>query len=426
MKHIESQLLHGGYRPDHTGACIAPLYQTAAYEFKSPEHAANLFDLKEFGFIYSRINNPTQEVLEKRVAAVSKGTAALALSSGMSAIMLSILNIARCGQNIVSTSCLYGGTYNLFRHTFARMGIEVRFVDSSNPENYRRAADENTRAFYMESIGNPGNNVDDMDAIAAIAHELGLPLIVDNTVSPIIFQPFDHGADIAVYSTTKYMSGNGSSIGGVIVEKGDFPWNNGRFAEFTEPDPSYHGVQYWSAFGDHDQAAARGMAFCIKARVQLLRDMGCAIAPFNAFLTMEGMESLPLRMEKHTDNALKVARFLENHPAVNWVNYPGLPSHRDHQRAQAYLDGRCGGVIGFGIKGGLEAGKRFLEKVQMIIHLVNIGDARTVVSHPASTTHRQMTTEERRAAGISDDYIRLSIGIENVDDIIADIEQALQ
>ncbi|MBB5021315.1 O-acetylhomoserine aminocarboxypropyltransferase/cysteine synthase family protein [Desulfurispira natronophila] len=425
MNHIDSKLLHSGYEGDPTGACIPPLYQTAAYRFQDTQHAANLFDLKEFGFIYSRMNNPTQEILETRVAALSKGSAALALSSGMSAILLSVLNITRAGQNIVATSCLYGGTYNLFRHTLPRLGIEVRFVDSSDPENYRKAADSHTRAFYMESIGNPGNNIDDMDTISTIAHELGLPLIVDNTVSPVIFQPFDHGADIAVYSTTKYISGNGTSIGGVIVEKGDFPWNNGKFPELTEPDPSYHGVSYWEAFGNHSKAAARSMAFCLKARVQLLRDIGCAISPFNAFLTMEGMETLPLRMEKHTSNAIEVAQFLESHPSVNWVNYPGLPSHVNYKRGKEYFDGKCGGVIGFGIEGGYDAGKQFIEKLKMIIHLVNIGDARTVVSHPASTTHRQMSSEERSAAGISGDYIRLSIGIEHVEDIIADIRQAL-
>lgn len=426
MKHIESLLLHHGYDTGETGARAVPIYQTSSFEFQSSEHAANLFGLKEFGNIYTRIMNPTQDVLEKRLAALHGAPAALAVASGQTAITFSILNLASHGDNIVATTGLYGGTYNLFKYTFARMGIEVRFVDSSDPSSFAAAADEKTKAFYLESIGNPKNNFDDIETIADSAHEIGIPLIVDNTVAPFIFNPFDAGADIAVYSLTKFMIGNGTSIGGAIVEKGDFPWNNGRFANFTEPDESYHGLKYWDAFGNHDDAIVQGASFVFKIRLQLLRDIGGAISPFNSFMIIEGLETLPLRMEKHCENALKIAKYLENHPNVSWVNYPGLASHRDHERTDRLMKGRFGGIIGFGVKGGYDAGKKCIDSVQMISHLANIGDARSLIIHPASTTHQQLSPEDRAKTGVTDDFIRLSIGIENPDDIIADLEQALK
>lgn len=425
MKNIESLLLHYGYKPDSTGARAVPIYQTTSYLFKSVEHAANLFDLKEFGNIYSRMMNPTQDVLEKRLAALHSGTGALAVSSGQAAITYSVLNIASAGENIVSSTYLYGGTTTLFKYTFKKMGIEVRFVDPSNPDNFKNAADENTKAFYTESIGNPGNNVDDIPKIAEYAHNLGIPLIVDNTVTPYIFNPFDHGADIVVYSLTKYASGNGTSVGGAVVEKGDFNWDNGKFPSLTEPDPSYHGVKYWENFGNHENAMVKGIAYIIKMRLQLLRDMGACISPFNAFMIIEGLETLPLRMKQHCENALKIAKFLEKHPKVSWVNYPGLESHRSHETAKKLMKGNYGGIIGFGVKGGFEAGAKFIESVKMISHLANIGDARTLVIHPASTTHQQLSSEERKKSGVSDDFIRLSVGIEHVDDIMQDLDQAL-
>ncbi|KAA0257980.1 O-acetylhomoserine aminocarboxypropyltransferase/cysteine synthase [Deferribacter autotrophicus] len=425
MKRVESLLLHHGYTPDNTGARAVPIYQTTSYVFKSTEHAANLFALKEFGNIYTRLMNPTQDVLEQRLAALHGGTAALAVSSGQAAISYAILNITGLGDNIVSGSYLYGGTFNLFNYTLKKLGREVRFVDSSDPENFKKAADENTKAFYLESIGNPKNNVNDFEKIAEYAHELGVPLIVDNTVAPYIFNPFEYGADIVVYSLTKFMTGNGTSIGGAIVEKGDFNWANGKFPEFTNPDESYHGLVYWDTFGNHDKAVAKGISFVIKIRLQLLRDMGACISPFNAFMIIEGLETLPLRMKKHCENAVEVAKFLENHPKVSWVNYPGLESHEDHENAKKYLKGNFGAIIGFGVKGGYEAGIKFINSVKMISHLANIGDARSLVIHPASTTHQQLTPEQRLATGVTDDFIRLSVGIENVEDIIEDLDQAL-
>ena len=425
MKNVESLLLHHGYEPDSTGARAVPIYQTTSYVFNSVEHAANLFDLKEFGNIYSRIMNPTQDVLEKRLAALHGGTGALAVSSGQAAITYSVLNIASAGDNIVSSTYLYGGTTTLFRYTLKKMGIEVRFVDPSDPDNFKNAADENTKAFYTESIGNPGNNVDDIPKIAEYAHNLGVPLIIDNTVTPYIFNPFNYGADIVVYSLTKYTSGNGTSVGGAVVEKGDFSWDNGKFPGLTEPDPSYHGVKYWETFGNHENAVVRGIAFILKMRLQLLRDMGACISPFNAFMIIEGLETLPLRIKQHCENAQKIAEFLEKHPKVSWVNYPGLKSHRNHEMAKKLLKGNYGGIIGFGVKGGFEAGAKFIESVKMISHLANIGDAKTLVIHPASTTHQQLSTEEREKSGVTDDFIRLSVGIEHVDDIMQDLDQAL-
>ncbi len=425
MKKPESILLHYGYNPDSTGARAVPIYQTTSYVFRSTEHAADLFALKEFGNIYTRLMNPTQEVLEKRLAALHGGTSAIAVSSGQAAITYSILNITRPGDNIVSTSFLYGGTYNLFKYTMKKLCREVRFVDSSDPSNFEKAIDENTKAIYIESIGNPKNNVNDYQAIADIAHKHGLPLIVDNTVSPYILNPFEFGADIIVYSLTKFTTGNGTSLGGAVVEKGDFNWGSGKFPEFTEPDDSYHGLIYWDTFGWHDKASVKGCAFTLKIRLQLLRDMGACISPFNSFMIIEGLETLPLRMKKHCENAQRVAEFLEKHPKVGWVNYPGLPSHPDHENAKKYLKGNYGAIIGFGVKGGYEAGKKFINSLKMISHLANIGDARSLVIHPASTTHQQLSPEDRIKSGVTDDFIRLSVGIENVEDIMEDLDNAL-
>ena len=417
---FDTLALHAGQTVDPTTLSRAvPIYQTSSYVFKSAEHAANLFGLKEFGNIYTRLMNPTTDVLEKRVAELDGGVAALAVASGQAATTYAVLNIASAGQNIISTSYLYGGTYNLFHYTLPKLGITVKFVDSSDPENIRKAIDENTRLVYSEAIGNPKNNVDDFEAIAKVAHDAGIPYIVDNTAAtPYVFQPLKHGADIVVYSLTKFMGGHGTSIGGCVVDGGTFPWNNGKFPEFTEPDPSYHGLKFWDALGN--------ISYIIKMRVELLRDMGACISPFNSFQILQGMETLHVRMERHVKNAQKVAEWLEQNPLVSWVNYPGLASHKDHANAKKYLTNGCGAIIGFGIKGGLEAGKKFIDNVKLLSHLANIGDAKSLVIHPASTTHQQLSAEEQLATGVSPDFIRLSVGIEDVNDIIADIEQALQ
>jgi O-acetylhomoserine (thiol)-lyase len=424
----ETIALHGGYEPDpQTRARAVPIYQTTSYVFDSVEHAANLFGLKEFGNIYSRIMNPTNDVLEKRLAELDGGSGALSVASGQAAITLAILNIARAGQNIVATSFLYGGTYNLFRYTLPRFGITVRFVDTSDPVAVEAAIDQDTRLLYSESIGNPKNNVDDFPALAAVAHKHGIPFIVDNTVSPPpLFKPFEHGADIVVYSLTKFIGGHGTSIGGAIVDSGKFDWANGNFPELVEPDPSYHGVSYWKAFGLHDEAVVPGIAYIIKARVQLLRDLGPALSPFNAFLFLQGLETLPLRIREHSRNALAVAHWLQDNPAVSWVNYPGLPGHPDHVRANKFLKEGYGAIVGFGIKGGREAGIRLINSVKLLSHLANIGDARSLIIHPASTTHQQLTPQEQLSTGVSEDYIRLSVGLEHLDDIIADLNQAIQ
>ncbi|MCX8053419.1 MAG: O-acetylhomoserine aminocarboxypropyltransferase/cysteine synthase [Armatimonadetes bacterium] len=424
---VETIALHGGQTPDPaTHARAVPIYQTTSYVFDSVEHAARLFSLKEFGNIYTRIMNPTTDVLEKRLAELDGGSAALAVSSGQAAITLAVLNITRAGQNIVSTSYLYGGTYNLFHYTLPRLGITVRFVDSSDPRAVEAAIDENTRLVYTESIGNPKNNVDDYPALAEAAHRHGIPLIVDNTVSPPpLLRPIEYGADIVVYSLTKFIGGHGTSIGGAIVDSGKFNWANGKFPEITEPDPSYHGVSYWEAFGLHDGAVVPGIAYIIKARVQLLRDIGPSLSPFNSFLFLQGLETLPLRIRQHSANALAVAQWLEKHPAVTWVNYPGLPSHPDHERAKLFLREGFGAIIGFGIKGGREAGIRLINSVKLLSHLANIGDAKSLIIHPASTTHQQLTPEEQLSTGVTDDFVRLSVGLETVDDIIADLDQAL-
>ncbi len=424
---VETLALHAGQKPDPTtGSRAVPIYQTTSYVFKDTKQAADLFALKEFGNIYTRIMNPTTDVLEQRLAALDGGTGGLAVASGQAAITLAILNITKAGQNIVSTSYLYGGTYTLFHYTLAKFGIEVRFVDSSDPKNFAAAIDENTRLLYTESIGNPKNNVDDYPAIAAIAHKQGIPLVIDNTVSPPpLLQPLKSGADIVVYSLTKFLGGHGTSIGGAIVDGGAFNWANGKFPELTEPDPSYHGLSFWQSFGNHDKAVAPGLAYILKARVSLLRDLGPCISPFNSFQIIQGIETLPLRVRQHSINALTVANWLEKHPAVSWVNYPGLSSHPDHERAKTFLKEGFGGIIGFGIKGGKETGRKFIESVKLISHLANIGDAKTLVIHPASTTHQQLTPAEQVSTGVTEDYVRLSVGLENSEDIIADLDQAL-
>ncbi len=416
---LGTRALHAGQVPDPaTLARAVPIYQTSSYNFTSSEHAANLFGLKEMGNIYTRIMNPTSDVLEKRLAELDGGVGALALSSGSAAVSLAILNLAKAGDNIISSNALYGGTYNLFRHTLARMGISVRFVNTSDPAAVAAAVDARTRAVFTETIGNPKNSVDDFAALAKTAHDHNLPLIVDNTVAtPALFRPIDHGADIVCYSLTKFIGGHGTSIGGAVVDSGKFNWGNGRFAEFTTPDPSYHGLVYHEALGN--------LAYILKMRLTLLRDLGPCLSPFNSFLFLQGLETLHLRLPRHCENALAVARHLEKHPLVSWVNYPGLESHPDHAKAKKYLPAGQGAILGFGIKGGAAAGARFIDNVKLASHLANIGDAKTLVIHPASTTHQQLSAEEQLAAGVTPDFIRVSVGIEDVKDIIADLDQAL-
>jgi O-acetylhomoserine (thiol)-lyase len=417
---LGTKVLHAGQEADPTtNSRAVPIYQTSSYVFDSSEHAANLFSLAEMGNIYTRIMNPTTDVLEKRLAELDGGVGALAMASGTAAINLAILNLAKAGDNIISTHCLYGGTYNMFNYTLKRMGITVKFVDTSDPENVTRAIDENTKAVFTETIGNPKNNVDDFETIARIAHENGLPFIVDNTVAtPYLFKPFEHGADISCYSLTKFIGGHGTSIGGAVVDSGNFDWSSGRFDEYTTPDPSYHGLVYHEALG--------ALAYILKMRLTLLRDMGPCLSPFNAFQFLQGLETLHVRMPRHCENALKVAQFLESHESVEWVNYPGLESHTDYDRAKRYLPAGQGAILGFGIKGGREAGAKFIDSVKLCSHLANIGDAKTLVIHPASTTHQQLSDEEQVAAGVSQDYIRVSVGIEDVQDIFDDLDQALK
>jgi O-acetylhomoserine (thiol)-lyase len=424
-KNLSTLALHAGQVPDPTtGARAVPIYQTTSYVFKDSDHAANLFALKEFGNIYTRIMNPTTDVFEQRIAAIEGGTGALAVSSGQAATTLALLNITQVGDEIVSANNLYGGTYQLFHYTLPKLGRTVKFVDSQNPEAFRKAITPKTRAIYAETIGNPKLDVPDFEAIAKIAHDAGVPLVVDNTVGVGLVRPIDHGADIIVDSATKYIGGHGTSIGGVIVDSGKFKWNNGKFPEFTEPDPSYHGLKYWDVFGNFPGLG--NVAFIIKARVQLLRDIGAALSPFNAFLFLQGLETLPLRQHQHSENALEVARYLQQHPLVSWLTYPGLPDDPNHKLAAKYLKRGFGGILGFGIKGGLEAGRKFINSVKLFSHLANIGDAKSLVIHPASTTHQQLTEEEQATTGVTQDYVRLSIGIEDVEDIKADIDQALK
>lgn len=411
--------VHAGQRPDPTtGARAVPIYQTTSYNFRDAGHAAALFALQEPGNIYTRMMNPTNDVFEKRIAALEGGVGALATASGQAAITYAILNIAGAGDEIVSSSSLYGGTYNLFYHTMPRLGLTVKFVDQAAPENFRRALTEKTKAFFVEIIGNPKLDVPDLEAIAQIAHEAGVPLIVDNTfATPYLCRPFEYGADIVVHSATKFIGGHGTTIGGVIVDSGRFDWTNGKFPGLTEPDPSYHGIRYVENFGN--------MAYIVKARVQLLRDIGACLGPFNAFLFLQGLETLHLRMERHSANALEVARYLQHHPAVAWVSYPGLPDHPSYRNARKYLPRGAGAILSFGVKGGAEAGRRLINSVKLFSLLANVGDAKSLIIHPASTTHQQLTPEQQLSSGVTEDLVRLSIGIEDVADIIADLDQAL-
>ena len=419
---IETQAIHSGYTPDPTTKAVAvPIYQTSSYAFDNTQHGADLFDLKVEGNIYTRIMNPTTSVLEQRIAAMEGGVGALALSSGMAAISYAIFAIAEHGDNIVSVATLYGGTYNFFAHTLPKLGIEVRFVDYRDTNAIAAAIDNNTKAVFCESLGNPAGNVIDLEKTVAVAHAEGVPVIVDNTVpTPYLCQPFKYGADISIHSLTKYMGGHGTTIGGIVVDSGKFPWaeHKQRFPMLNEPDPSYHGVVYTEALGE--------AAYIGRVRVVPLRNMGSAISPFNSFLILQGIESLAVRMDRHCENALAVARYLEKHTKVTWVNYVGLPTHEDHHLAQKYFkDGRASAILSFGIKGGIEAGTKFIDALNLIVRLVNIGDAKSLACHPATTTHRQLSKEEQAQAGVSEDLVRLSIGIEHIDDILEDIEQAL-
>ncbi|MFA5181005.1 MAG: O-acetylhomoserine aminocarboxypropyltransferase/cysteine synthase family protein [Syntrophales bacterium] len=425
-RRLDTLVVHAGQEtPDPaTGSRAVPIYQTTSYVFKDTAHAASLFALQQFGNIYTRIMNPTTDVFERRIAAIEGGSGALAVASGQAAITMAILGVTRLGDEIVAADNLYGGTYQLFHHTLPRLGRTVRFVNSQAPKAFRQAVTDKTRAIYAETIGNPKLDVPDFEAIAAIAREAGIPFIVDNTCGVGLVQPLAYGADIIVASATKFIGGHGTSIGGVIVDGGKFNWGNGKFPEFTEPDPSYHGLKFWEVFGAFPEAG--NIAFIIRTRVELLRDLGACLSPFNSFLFLQGLETLTLRQKKHSENALAVAGFLKDHPHVSWVNYPGLPGHPSHATARKYLNGHYGALVGFGIKGGLEAGKRFIEAVDLLSHLANIGDAKSLVIHPASTTHQQLSREEQEATGVTEDFIRLSIGIEDVEDIKEDIDQALK
>jgi O-acetylhomoserine (thiol)-lyase len=419
---IETQLIHAGYAPDPTTKAVAtPIYQTTSYAFDDTQHGADLFDLKVAGNIYTRIMNPTSSVLEQRVAALEGGVGALALASGMAAVTYSVFTIAQAGDNIISVSTLYGGTYNLFAHTLPRLGIQVRFAAPNDIDGMAAQIDAKTKAIFCESIGNPAGNIADLRAISDLAHAHGVPVIVDNTVpSPYLCRPFEHGCDIVVHALTKYMGGHGTTIGGIVVDSGTFPWaeNAARFPMLSEPDVSYHGVVYTDALGP--------AAYIGRCRVVPLRNMGAAISPFNSFLLLQGIETLAVRMDRHCANAIKVAEYLKGHPKVEWVRYAGLPDSPDYPLVQKYMDGgKASSILSFGIKGGREAGARFIDAVQLAVRLVNIGDAKTLACHPATTTHRQLSPAELARAGVSEDLVRLSIGIEHVDDIIADVEQAL-
>ena len=423
----ETIALHGGQKPDPTtNARAVPIYQTTSYVFNDTAHAARLFGLQEFGNIYTRIMNPTTDVFEQRVAQLEGGTGALAMASGQAAETLALLNIARAGDEIVSSASLYGGTYNLFHYTFPKLGIEVKFVDPKDPESFRKALTKKTKAVFAETVGNPKLDTLDFAAVSKVAHDAGIPLVVDNTMpTPFLMRPFDHGADIVIHSATKFIGGHGTSIGGIVVDSGKFDWGNGNFPEYTSPDPSYHGLKFWEVFGNFPGLG--NVAFIIKLRVTLLRDLGPALSPFNAFQFLQGLETLHLRMERHSANALAVARFLEKHPNVSWVNYPGLATHPSYALAKKYHHrGLYGAILGFGIKGGMEAGKKFIDHLKLFSHLANIGDAKSLVIHPASTTHQQLTSQERMATGVTDDFVRLSVGLEHVDDITADLDQALR
>jgi len=418
---FETLSLHAGQETadSATNARAVPIYQTTSFVFDSPEHAADLFGLRQFGNIYTRIMNPTQDAFERRMAALEGGVGALATASGQAAETLAILNLAGTGDELVTSASLYGGTYNLFHYTLPKIGITVRFVDSRNPENFRSAINDRTKAVFAETVGNPRLDTLDIRAVADIAHENGVPLILDNTLpTPYLVQPLKHGADIVVHSATKFIGGHGTSIGGVIVDGGQFDWTKGRFPGFVEPDPSYHGLRYVEALGP--------LAYIIKARVQLMRDIGASASPFNDWLFLQGLESLPLRMERHSQNAQRVAEFLEGHEAVSWVSYPGLTSHPQHEVAAKYHTHGYGAILGFGIKGGLEAGKQLIRHVELFSHLANVGDSKSLIIHPASTTHSQLTPDEQFETGVTPDYIRLSVGLETIDDLIDDLDQALK
>ncbi len=422
----ETVAVHAGQEtPDPaTGARAVPLYQTTSYVFKDTAHAANLFALAELGNIYTRIMNPTTDIFERRIAALEGGTGALAVASGQAAETLALLAITQVGDEIVAANNLYGGTYELLHYTFPKLGRTVKFVDSGKPEEFKKAITDKTRAVYAETIGNPKLDVPDFEVLAKIAHDAGVPLVVDNTVGIGLVRPLDFGADILTTSATKYIGGHGTSIGGIIVDGGKFNWGNGKFPEFTEPDPTYHGLKFWEVFANFGDMG--NVAFIFKVRVQLLRDIGAAMSPFNAWLFLQGLETLFLRQKKHSENALEVAKFLKGHPLVSWVVYPGLADNPNYPVASKYLRNGFGGLVGFGIKGGLEAGKKFIESVDLFSHLANIGDTKSLVIHPASTTHQQLTRAEQEETGVTEDYIRLSIGIEDVEDIKEDIDQALR
>jgi O-acetylhomoserine (thiol)-lyase len=417
---FETLCLHAGQIPDaQTGSRAVPLYQTTSYVFDSAEHAASLFNLQTFGNVYTRLSNPTTAVFEERMAAIEGGRAAVATASGQAAEMVAFLNILEAGDHVVSSAKVYGGTHTMLSVNFRKLGIESTLVDPDDPENFRRALKPNTKAIFSETLGNPAINVVDLSAVAAIAHEAGVPFIVDNTAaSPYLCQPFAHGADVVVHSATKFLGGHGTSMGGVVIESGRFPWDNGKFPAMTEPSVGYHGVKFYETFGD--------FGFTMKARMEILRVFGPAISPFNAWLLLQGIETLAVRMDRHCENAMKVAEFLKSHAKVAWVNYPGLPGNRYHALAQRYLPKGAGSLLSFGIKGGFDAGVKFIEGLQFVSHLANIGDAKSLVIHPASTTHRQLSEEDQVKAGVPPDMVRLSIGLESIDDILWDLDKALQ
>jgi O-acetylhomoserine (thiol)-lyase len=416
----ETLAIHAGQQVDPTTKARAvPIYATTSYVFDNADHAARLFGLQEFGNIYTRIMNPTTDVFEQRIAALEGGVGALGVASGQAAETLTILSLARAGDNVVTSTSLYGGTYNLFQYTLPKYGIDFRFVDGSRLDQFEKAIDGKTKAVYVETIGNPRLDVPDFEGIAAIAHRHGVPLVVDNTFAPLLCRPFEWGADIVLHSATKWIGGHGTVIGGVIVDSGKFDWtSSARFkADFVDPDPSYHGVSYTGSFGN--------LAFILKARVQGLRDLGAALSPFNSFQLLQGLETLPLRIERHSTNALAVAQWLEKNPAVSWVSYPGLTSHNSHGLASKYLSGGFGGVVTFGLKGGVEAGRKLIDSVALFSLLANVGDAKSLIIHPASTTHQQLSTQDQVASGVTPELVRLSVGIEHIDDIIADLDQAI-